>query len=54
MRANHTATATTNWSTSRHQYSDTDLEFLRPWLAWIPIENVRKTLENEKFGRGKR
>jgi hypothetical protein len=28
------------------QYRDEDLERLRPWLAWIPIENIRKTVEN--------
>jgi hypothetical protein len=35
-----------NWISTQHRLSDEDTEKLRPWLAWIPIENVRKTLEN--------
>jgi hypothetical protein len=44
--ANHHATATANWASVKHQYRDVVLERMRPWLAWIPIENIRKTLEN--------
>jgi hypothetical protein len=44
--ANYHATATANWASVRHQYRDEDMERMRPWLEWIPIENIRKTLEN--------
>jgi hypothetical protein len=44
--ANHHATATANWASVKHDYTDEDLERIRPWLAWIPIENIRKTLQN--------
>jgi hypothetical protein len=46
LAANHAATATANWASMKQQYTDEDLERMRPWLAWIPIENIRKTLEN--------
>jgi hypothetical protein len=46
MEANHQATATANWSSVKHQYTDTDLERLKPWLVCIPVEHIRKTLEN--------
>ena len=46
LKANHAATATANWSSMKHEYTNEDLEKLRPWLAWIPIENIKKTLEN--------
>jgi hypothetical protein len=46
LQTNHADTATANWSSTKHQYSEEDLAKIRPWLAWIPIENVRKTLEN--------
>jgi hypothetical protein len=39
LKANHMATATASWSSMRHQYTDAD-------LAWIPVDNNRKTLEN--------
>jgi hypothetical protein len=39
-------TTTANWTSTKHKHSDDDLEKLRPWLAWIPIENIRKNLEN--------
>ena len=45
-KANHTMTATANWASMKTNYSEADLEKMRPWLAWIPIENIRKTLEN--------
>jgi hypothetical protein len=45
-KANQNTTATVHWSSTKPQYTDHDLQRLRPWLAWIPIENVRKTLEN--------
>jgi hypothetical protein len=44
--ANHPATATANWASTKHQYSEDDLQRIRPWLAWIPVESVKKTLEN--------
>jgi hypothetical protein len=37
MAVNHTATATANWASMKHQYTEEDLERMRPWLAWIPI-----------------
>jgi hypothetical protein len=40
------AKATPNWTSTKHQYTEEDLQRLRSWLAWIPIENIRKTLEN--------
>jgi hypothetical protein len=45
-RANHRATETANWASVKHQHAEEDLERMRPWLAWIPVENIRKTLEN--------
>ena len=46
MAANHHATATANWASAKQQFSNDDLEKMRPWMAWIPVENIRKTLEN--------
>jgi hypothetical protein len=46
LTANHAATATANWASTKHQYTNEDLERMRPWLAWFPIANIRKTLEN--------
>jgi hypothetical protein len=43
---NHSATATANWASVKHQYTDEVLQKLCPWLAWIPVDNIRKTLEN--------
>jgi hypothetical protein len=32
IQANHYATATANWASVKHQYSEGDLQRLRPWL----------------------
>jgi hypothetical protein len=45
-KANQQDTVTANWASMKHRYTEDDLQRLRPWLAWIPIENIRKTLEN--------
>jgi hypothetical protein len=32
----------------KHQYSEEDLEKMRPWLAWITVENIKEMLENTR------
>jgi hypothetical protein len=46
MPVNHIATATATWVSTKLQYSEEDLEWIRSWPAWIPIEYIKKTLEN--------
>jgi hypothetical protein len=46
MAVNHTGTATANWASMKHQYTKEDLVRMRSWLTWIPIENIKITLEN--------
>jgi hypothetical protein len=46
MAVNYTATTTANWASMKHKYTEEGLERMRPWLAWIPMENTKKTLEN--------
>jgi hypothetical protein len=40
MPVNHIATATANWVSTKLQYSEEDLEWIRSWPVWIPIENI--------------
>jgi hypothetical protein len=44
--ANDYQRATANWASTKHNLTDEQLNQLRPYLAWLPIDSIRKTLEN--------
>jgi hypothetical protein len=48
LHTNHVGTAAANWASVKHQYSEEDLEKMRPWLAWITVENIKEMLENTR------
>jgi hypothetical protein len=51
LAANHHATATANWASAKQQFSNEDLEKMRPWMTWIPVENIQKTLNNTTLAK---
>jgi hypothetical protein len=42
--ANDYQTATANCTSTKHSLTDEQLNQLRPYLVWIPIESIRNTL----------